>query len=332
MADEESPAGRVARWVGSWASVIAPASVISALLFYFGYVASRAQYAYFGIDVDMVELGTQNYIMRSPQPLLVPLLVFTLLGASLLFVHSEFRRRVQAAARAAHADADMPERTQAQRRLRRARRAVRAVVLAGLAVLVLGMLLVFGYSALRDWPLFDLMIPLLLAIGGGLVAYGWRSTDVLRETTRPPAPPSKGRAAGRGASPASDDAALLRLATRVLLYALIAVSVLWATATVAQWSGRGLARNLALHLDRLPRVILDTKERLFLHSPGVQESQLPASDGQTFRFRYRNLRLLIMGHDRMFLVPEHWSASDSTLVVSVDGSVRIQFQFQNQPP
>ena len=44
-----------------------------------------------------------------------------------------------------------------------------------------------------------------------------------------------------------------------------------ATATVAQWSGRGLARNLALHLDRLPRVILDTKERLFLHSPGVEE-------------------------------------------------------------
>jgi hypothetical protein len=331
MAEEESPAGRFARWAGSWASVIAPASVISALLFYFGYVAARAQYAYFGIDVDMVELGTQNYIMRSPQPLLVPLLLFTLLGAAVLFVHTEFRRRVQAAAQTAHTDADTPERTQARRRLRRSARAVRAAVLVGLVALVLGIGLVFGYTALRNWPLFDLVTPLLLAIGGGMVAYAWRSTDLLRDAAEPAAARSKGRTASRATPPAAD-ATLLRRAIRALLYLLTAVSVLWATATVAQWSGRGLARDVALHLDRLPRVILDTKERLFVYSPDIEETQLPTSDGQTFRFRYRHLRLLIMGHDRMFLVPEHWSASDTTLVVPVDGSVRIQFQFQNQPP
>jgi hypothetical protein len=59
---------------------------------------------------------------------------------------------------------------------------------------------------------------------------------------------------------------------------------------------------------------------------------LPQSEGQTFHYRYRNLRLLIVGKDRMFLVPNSWSASDSTLVVPLDGSVRVQFQFQNSPP
>jgi hypothetical protein len=34
----------------------------------------------------------------------------------------------------------------------------------------------------------------------------------------------------------------------------------------------------------------------------------------------------------MFLVPDKWSASDSTLVVRLDGSVRVQFQFQNEAP
>jgi hypothetical protein len=82
---EATPTGRLVDWLGSWATVIAPVSVVSALLFYFGYVASRAQYEYFGVDVDVVGLGTQAYIMRSPQPLLVPLLVFTMLGAALLF-------------------------------------------------------------------------------------------------------------------------------------------------------------------------------------------------------------------------------------------------------
>jgi hypothetical protein len=56
------------------------------------------------------------------------------------------------------------------------------------------------------------------------------------------------------------------------------------------------------------------------------------SAGQTFHYRYRGLRLLIEGQDRMFLVPDKWSASDSTLVVPLDSSVRVQFQFQNQAP
>jgi len=77
---------------------------------------------------------------------------------------------------------------------------------------------------------------------------------------------------------------------------------------------------------------LDTKERLFLHDPGIEETVLPPSGGQTFHYRYRGLRLLIEGQDRMFLVPDRWSASDSTLIVPLDSSVRVQFQFQNQPP
>jgi hypothetical protein len=34
----------------------------------------------------------------------------------------------------------------------------------------------------------------------------------------------------------------------------------------------------------------------------------------------------------MFLVPDRWSASNSTLIVPLDGNVRVQFQFQFDPP
>ncbi|GAA1981238.1 hypothetical protein GCM10009838_48050 [Catenulispora subtropica] len=71
---------------------------------------------------------------------------------------------------------------------------------------------------------------------------------------------------------------------------------------------------------------------MYLHSPGVEETILPATPGQTFHYRYRNLRLLIEGHDRLFLVPATWSASDSTTVVPFDGSARLQFQFVNERP
>ena len=118
----------------------------------------------------------------------------------------------------------------------------------------------------------------------------------------------------------------------MLVYVVIAASTFWATATIAQWSGLGLAKHEAQYFGNLPNVILDTRERLFLHDPYVKETVLPLSEGQTFHYRYRGLRLLIEGQNRMFLVPDEWSASDSTLIVPLDGSVRIQFQFQNQAP
>ena len=121
-----------------------------------------------------------------------------------------------------------------------------------------------------------------------------------------------------------------------MLIALLAVVTVtcafWATATTAQYSGRGLAKSDARHLDRFPVVILDTKERLALRSPGLEETALRPGAGQTFNYRYRGLRLLVVGENRMFLVPQHWNASNTTLVVPLDDSIRVQFQFQNDPP
>ncbi|WP_281904661.1 hypothetical protein [Phytohabitans aurantiacus] len=305
MPDEEATGGHLPGWVSAWATVIAPVTVLSGLLFYFGYVSSRAQYEYFGIDVDTVGLGTQDYIMRSPQPLLAPLLTFVLLGAGMLTAHLSIRRRIATAK-----DSGQP------RALLPLRRLVRVATGAGLAILGGGIALLFAFPLIGEWPGYDLFTPLLLAVGAGLLAYRWRLRDLL----------------GSAAERQTDDTLLLRRMIIVMLYALVAVGVFWATATVAGWSGRGLARNQARHLDSLPRVILDTKERLHLRSPGVEERVLPASPEQTFHYRYRRLRLLIVGRDRMFLVPETWSASNSTLVVPLDESVRVQFQFQNSPP
>src|SRR4051794_32156867 len=96
--------------------------------------------------------------------------------------------------------------------------------------------------------------------------------------------------------------------------------------------GPGLRSTVALHLDRLPTVIVDTRERLNSVSPTIKESPLPASAAQTFHYRYRGLHLLIQGKDRLFLVPGEWSPSDFTMMLPLDGSVRLQFQFENSPP
>ena len=41
---------------------------------------------------------------------------------------------------------------------------------------------------------------------------------------------------------------------------------------------------------------------------------------------------LVVGKNRLFLVPQQWNAANTTVVVPLDGSIRVQFQFQNDPP
>lgn len=279
MNDQRSQAER---WVSFAAGIVTPVTLLTALLFYFGYVSARSQYAYFGIDVDTVGLSTQDYVMRSGQPLLVPLLVLTLVAVAGLLLHNAIQSR-----------ADLV--------------AVQWARLAAILVLALGVVGLFLYPVLGGLPFYALVVPIVI----GLAAAGLAYLSYLGTKLQDHSP-------------------------QVVLIALLAVVTLtcafWATATTAQYSGRGLAKADAEHLDQFPVVILDTKERLHLHSPGVEETALQQSAGQTFNYRYRGMRLLIVGENRLFLVPQRWSASNTTLVVPLNDSIRVQFQFQNDPP
>lgn len=277
----ETPPTGIDRWVSLATSFVAPVTLISGVLFYFGYVAARAQYDYFGLDVDVIGLSTRAYVMRSPQPLLTPMLVLVLGGVAVVAFHHWVRR---------HATKGW------------FRRLVTAVLGTGLVLLAAGTVLLAGFSLVGGWDYYSLVTPVLLGGGAALVAYALR----LRGRFEP------------------------RVA---LLWVGVAACVVWATATTAQWTGRGLAMEQARDLRSLPSVVLDTRERLYVPATaGVEEVVRPDAGEDDYRFRYWRLRLLIQGEDRMFLVPETWSAGGTTLLVRLDDDVRVQFQFRNSPP
>ncbi len=332
MATDKSAGAQLEQWASLIGTIAAPVTVLGAVLFYFGYVSSASEYAYFGINVDTVGLSTQAYIMRSPQTLLVPLLVLTLISAGFLTLNAAVHKQIRVAVTHV-ADAADSGASQAQR-VRRIKRMAQGSRISGLAVLAVGVIMLFAYPYMRDWPFYGLVTPLLIGIGAAIIAY---TSHILTFLHRLQGQQRWGTAKdARSAWPVHDQASSSVLARRtagVFVYVMIAASVFWATATIAQWSGRGLAEYAALHFNALPSVILDTKEQLFLHDPPiVSVKRLPPSEGQTFHYRYRGLRLLLVGQDRMFLVPAQWSPSDSTLIVPLDGSVRVQFQFENQAP
>jgi hypothetical protein len=286
------------RWVSMGTTVVAPVTVVSALLLYFGYASTRAMYEYFGVDVDAVGLSTQDFLMRSPRPLFVPLVGLLLVGMMGLWLHAYVLELA--------ADRD--------RGRARLRRPARWVVRAGGLVLLAGVVLMFSYpvQVVRDWHVYDLVVPLCLAVGTVLLAYGRHVVTISTD------------AAGNRTPRSS------RSLATVLALGVVAASVFWTTSTIAQWSGRGQAEVLAARLHELPSVILDTKERLYVKNPVIDESVLELEDGQAFRYRYRQLRLLLVkGGEAMFLVPAQWSTSGTTLVVPMNDEVRVQFQFEN---
>jgi hypothetical protein len=263
------------RWLSIGGSIVAPVTAISTLLFYFGYVSTREQFRFFGLDVDTIGLTTQDYVMRSGQPLLVPVIVLTLLGAAAVL---------------------------ATRRLRPwlVDHSLKGVVI-GAAVLLTGVALLLSYTAVGEWVYYPLVTPLVLALGGAVTAY----TLGLRAAPVP---------------------------ARVALWFVVAASVFWANATVAQWSGAGLAREQAAALQELPQVVVDTRERLYLQSPDIGEGVLPVEEGQTFRYRYRGWRLLVQNGDRMFLVPCQrtgsdcvWRRGSPTMLIRAGDGTRVQF-------
>jgi hypothetical protein len=279
---EESPASAWDRWYSITTTFVAPATFVGALLFYFGYVSARSEYSYFGIDVDTLGFSTRDYVMRSPQALLMPALLISLLGA------------VTAAALAGI------------RSGRIGPRVTERLTLGGSIIGTAGLCLVFAYAWLGGWTAYPLVTPLVITAGAGLLALG-------------------GRARGFPGS------------VVVLVTLTAVVATFWATATLAQWTGRGIAMQTARHLTDLPAVVLDTHERLYLRDTVTQEQILApvgtdrAPDGQTFRYRYYGLRLLVQSGDRMFLVPERWDPSDSTLVFDMS-DVRVKFRFVDQAP
>jgi len=292
------------RWVSILTDFVVPAGALTALLFYFGYASTKAEYEYFGVDIDTVGLDTAGVLVRSPHSLVVPIVTVALLAAVGLLIHLGVRRFLAAPG---------PDSRKARRRLV-LRRTSTIVATIGGAIVLGSVVLLFAYPWLVEWPAYNLVTPGSLIAGIIMFSYGLQLRRMAAATARPRQ---------------FDVDSPARTWLRVVSVIAVTGCAFWATSTLAQWSGTGQGTLQAQHFGQLPSVILDTIEPLQWHDPVITESGLPPTPGQTFRFRYRNLRLLIAGSDRLFLVPDRWSLEGTTYVVPLDGTVRVQFKFQN---
>lgn len=286
---EERRQPGLAAQLATYGSVIAPTSLITALLSYFGYLAMRARFEYFGVYLDMVNLSTADLLLYGSDVVYVPVV---LVGLAVLVATG-----LRLAGNWLVSD---PRRDALSGWI------TLIVVLVAILFLLRALLGILIPSVAKTE--FPGVTPLSLTSCALLLRYSATLWQVLAARRDEPrwTPPRQVLNAGRYA-----------------LLALVVAGLFWTANSFASAYGNGRALDDAEDLPKRPEVILDTQEPINDPPFGVLHTELPGN--VKFRHRYTGLRLLVESDHRLFLVPARWSAGSSrTLVVDNSADIRLQ--------
>jgi hypothetical protein len=276
-------------------TIVAPTTLLTSVLFYFGWMHAYHFFDYFGVNSTVLGLTTQDYLMRSLDGLFVPMTVVACGGLLVLWGHAALRARLAAGSRPQVLHILVP---------------VMATVGFVLAVSGLSSVFVVNETVL-DRSLYGTAAPVSLALGVLLLMYAvhlWRSLTAEREI------------AGDAARPA-----WAAVAEWAAVFVLVGLSLFWAASNYSLAVGRGRAREQVANLPRQPSVAVYSRQSLSLSAPGVSEVRCRDPEA-AYRFRYDGLKLVLQSGNQYLFLPEAWSPTDGVAIVMPrNDSLRIEF-------
>ncbi|MFC8123988.1 hypothetical protein [Streptomyces sp. NPDC057302] len=322
--------GRLGTIVGA---IAAPTSLITALLYYFGYYHAYWFFAYFRVNSTVLGFGMADYLMRSLDALWIPMTVTATAGLLAFWGHDLLRHRIAAGTR-------LP--------------ALRYLIPA---VAGLGFLLALGGL----WSTFTgtflnrvlTLAPLSLSVGVTLLAYALH----LRRTFAVGGPSSgeggadsdgsdggdsddgrDGDGDGDGdeptapapAPPDAPSAPLSRpewavLVELAVVFVLVGLGLVWAANDYAASVGVTRAQRFLNGLPDYPSAVLYSKDSLSIGAPGVRETRCDDRRA-AYGYRYDGLALILQSGDQYVLLPYGWTRADGVaLVIARNDSVRLEF-------
>ncbi|WP_131740012.1 hypothetical protein [Actinomadura roseirufa] len=277
---DDRTVGRLAELAGR---VLASAGVLTAILYYFGYVREQALYTYFGVDLGTVGFTTTDYVVLSAGPVFAPLASAGVLGVGVLIAHHLL----------VHLMRDASHRW-------------RGVMCACLVAVALTLLTIGAVSLhLRGdravgGPYFS---PMALLAGAVLLEYAAENAT----------------AYGVATGTWSEILASTRALRRLLVVVIALVAAFWATANVAQRHGLNAARAAALSLPISAEAFVYAKERLQISGQGVTMVRLSGRDS-AFAYLYKGLRILAHQGGHWILLPVGWTRDNGERVILLPDS------------
>lgn len=284
----------VVQFIGA---VVAPATFITWLLYYFGRAQAKEEYGYFAIDHRLLGLTNGDYVLISIDAMFWPLFVGLSVGLLWFWGHRVALKAL---------------------RQRRGPGFARMLPLAIAAVgLSLTLAALYSVVDMRYRPLAEtsvqqyLLTPAGLALGIAILSYGLYLDRRLREIASGPVLGSRSPVPG--------------LIALTCVGILVGLNIFWGVANYASATGRANARIIVENMDTRTGVLLYTKERLGIDVPGVTEATTGGARAM-YSYRYTGLRLLIHADGRYFLLPDTWSRTNAlTVVIPDNDAVRVDF-------
>jgi uncharacterized membrane protein YiaA len=272
------------------ATVIGPATLLTALAFYFGWVSTNATFSYFGLDASVLGLTLQEVVLSSTDALFVPLLAMAVVALAGLAVHAVLSR---------WADREGRPRV-------RAERISVVMIVVGVVIFLIGL---WAVQKELPFPRPFLFQELSAGIGIALLAYA----VYLRRRMRPTA---------RAEDPESQRLWTVGVA---LVWVIIGLSLFWTVSEYAKAIGRGRARGIEAGLANRPSVVVYSERDLHVEGPGVGKEEI-GGEQSAYRFRYSGLTLLVRSGGKYFLLPAGWRRSEAGAIALPEAdTVRIEF-------
>jgi hypothetical protein len=272
------------------AAVVAPTTLLTSLLFFFGWSRAYWFYDYFGVHSTLLGLTSQDYVQQSLDGLFVPLTIAACAVLLALWAHSVLRSRVVAGA--------------SPRLLRVLLSALAGV---GLVLTMAGLWSVVGTTVLNQHLA---TAPISLAVGVVLLVYAthlWRSTSPRTDGSAPPR------------------AAWLAVVEWAGVFVLVGLSLFWAANDYSAAVGRSRARQFVAELPIYPSAVVYSERSLNLHAPGVREVRCQDQEA-AYRFRYDGLKLVLQSGDQYLFLPEAWAPGNGVAILMPrNDALRLEF-------
>jgi hypothetical protein len=281
--------------------VVAPTTFVTALLYYFGWVSTGAEFGNFGLAQSLLGLSTTDYVLRSVAPMFWPLSLLVMVVIFGFLLHLALMRTLPRSSALAQRWVPI------------------AIGLVGLIFLWQGVAVPFEIPrAVADYGFTPPQI--FLAAGIALTSYAGYLWDRLRV-------PAAQRRPWVATSPWAARGLVVFPILLVLLF------IFWAVSDYAAAYGRTHAKEVEGKLDERSSVTVYSAKRLYIDDSadsgsgsGVHEEPLPEGDG-AYRYRYQGLRLLGRSNDRYFLLPGNWSPGHPVTIVLLDSdTIRVELR------
>lgn len=275
-------------------SVVAPTTLVTALLFYFGVLYAVGYYRFFGVNFTVLDLPLQGVLVLSASTAIMPL---ALLAVATLFAAWVYRLSLS---------------NRGEGSLGKARRAA-AVVLATISTTLLILTAADTVLALRIYPA-DFGEARGIGLAAGVLGLSY-ALHLRRHREAGPAPETTQPAPLQAAAIASWGSRFL----------LVSVGLFWAVGSYAIRVGTTDARAFAADLACVADVTVYSEKSLNLASASVREERTADAES-AFGFRYPGLKLIPQAGPQYLLIPADWSpAIRPAIVLARAEALRLEF-------